>query len=187
MNINKFYNVKSLVIFQTILIIFLGGLYSTQASTKYIILEESALGVIPRNIISKKYDLEEELKSFVQVYLFKRYNFTPENVEFQIEDSFSLSSKRVEEAIKKNNQDNGLFKQIKDEKLSQVFTPKDIQYGRSKDTLEVKAIGERIITHGSKIESRDNVKLSFLVRMKERDQVNPYKFYVDGVQEEIIK
>lgn len=176
-----------LITFLVLSNIFLSLLYYSKADTRYIIFEETSLGYIPMNILKKDYDLEDELKSFVKVYLFKRYNFTPENVKVQINDSFKLSSKRVADMITKNMQDKGIIEQVERGRLSQIYTSDEIKYSRQRNLLEAISIGERIIAHDSKIESRDRIKLSFLIRIKDRDPINPYKFYIDGVREEVIK
>lgn len=176
-----------LIVFLILSNVFISTLYCVKADTQYIIFEETSLGYIPKNILKKEYDMDDELKSFVKVYLFKRYNFTPENVKVQIEDSFKLSSKRVADIITKNMLDKGIVAQVERGRLSQIFTSEEIKYSSQRDLLEAVSIGERIIARESKIESRDRIRLSFLIRIKDRDPINPYKFYIDGVKEEVIK
>ena len=189
--INKIKNIfreKYLAAFLILSNIFLMGLYLSKPGTDHIIIEESALGFIPRNKISRKYDADYELESFLRVFIFKRYNFTPENAETQIEESFLLSGKRVEDFIRKNSKEKRVLERITAGKISQIFTPvKPFKYAMRKNAIEAAIKGERIVTRGAKIDSRDTVKLSFLIRLKERNRLNPYRFYVDGIKEEIVK
>ena len=101
--------------------VFLTGFLIIKKDTKYIVIEESSVGFIPRNTISKKYDLEVELESFVNVGIFKRYYFTPENAENQIEDFFKLCSKKVEDILRKNIEENKSPHRISEETAEKYF------------------------------------------------------------------
>jgi hypothetical protein len=156
--------------------------------TKYIVIEESSIGFVPRNTITKKYDLEVELKSFVNVGLFKRYYFTPESAQGQIEDFFKLCSKKVEESLRKNISDNNLLLAIKNQKISQAFNSSEpFKWAKEKGALIVKVKGERTLTRENVIEKRENIQISFLIRIKTRDSINPYRFYIDGINEEVVR
>ena len=161
-------------------------LFFSKPEIKYLVLEESTLGLIPRSLAPQKYTLEAELESFARVFIFKRYNFTPKNALEQIESSFKLSSKRVQDTILENIKKNSLIKEIKKMKISQIFTPKNFSWARQKRTIKLIVTGERILTRGNKIETRENIKLSFLIRVKERSELNPYRFYIDGINEEVV-
>jgi len=168
--------------------VFLTGFLIIKKDTKYIVIEESSVGFIPRNTISKKYDLEVELESFVNVGIFKRYYFTPENAENQIEDFFKLCSKKVEDILRKNIEENNILLSIKNQNISQAFNSiPPYKWSKQKGALIVTLNGERTLTRENVIEKRENIKISFLIRIKNRDSINPYKFYIDGINEEVIR
>jgi len=187
MNIKEFLKREYVLYFLVISNLFSYYLYFSKPETKTIVIEESQFGFIPRTISKTKYDKDAELESFLRLFLFKRYNFTSGNVKEQLESSFKLSSKRVQERIEKSIEDKKILQTIFKDKISQIFTPSEFKYGRSKNAIEAIVIGERMITHGSEIDLRENVKLSFLIKLKDRDEVNPYMFYVDGIMEEVVE
>jgi hypothetical protein len=152
-----------------------------------LVLEESSLGFIPRTLNNKTVTGDDELASFIQVYIFKRYTFTPESAENQISDSFKLSSKRVQDAITKDIEKNSLIEKIKTSNISQSFHQDSIKYAKEGKDLIVTASGERIISKDTEIQSRRYIKLTFHVKKKFRDKVNPYQFYIAGIHEEIVR